>query len=412
MLSHELYERKAFIFKSCLMRLIMRNFTEEQTMFRDSYRRFLEAEVVPHMERFREQGIVDREIFQKAGEQGLLMIWPDEKYGGLGDNDFRFEQIIIEEVARANTAEWFCTLHSRLVGPYFKNIGNEEQRERFLPKCVTGEYILAVAMTEPDAGSDLSGMKSTARDMGSHLVLNGSKTYISNGINADIVVVAAKYIQEGETSPQGSHSMVLCVVERGMEGFERGRNLKKMGMPAQDTAELFFKDVEIPKENILGVPGKGFYHLMEGLAEERLIAAAGYAASARKAFDVTRDFVMERKIFGQQLSEMQNTQFKMAELDTEIDIFQVYVDHLVALHNDGKLNANMAAKAKLQGSEIEWRMMDEGVQLHGGAGYMEEYPICGMFQSARINRILAGSSEVMKLIIGRDVFSEKYNPMV
>ena len=386
----------------------MRNFTEEQNMFRDSYRRLLEADVVPHMARFREQGIVDREIFKKAGDQGLLMIWPDEKYGGLGDNDFRFEQIIIEEVTKADVGEWYATLHSRLVGPYFKNIGNEEQCDRFLPKCVSGESILAVAMTEPDAGSDLSGMKSTARDMGSHLVLNGSKTYISNGINADVVIVAAKYIREGEKKADNAHSMVLCIVERGMKGFERGRNLKKMGLPAQDTAELFFEDVEIPKENILGAPGKGFYHLMAGLAEERLIAAVGYSASARFAFNVTRDFVMQRKIFGQQLSDMQNTQFKMAELDTEIDIFQVYVDHLVALHNDGKLNANMAAKAKLQGSEIQWRMMDEGVQLHGGAGYMEEYPICRMFQDARINRILAGSSEVMKLIIGRDVFSEHY----
>ena len=388
----------------------MRNFTEEQIMFRDSYRRFLNEEVVPHMPRFREQGIVDREIFQKAGEQGLLMIWPDEKYGGLGDTDFRFEQVIIEETAFANVGEWFNTLHSRLVGYYFQTIGNEEQRDRFLPKCVSGESILAVAMTEPDAGSDLSGMKSTAKDKGSHLVLNGSKTYISNGINADIVIAAAKYIPEGESQAEGSHSMVLCIVERGMEGFERGRNLKKMGMPAQDTAELFFNDVKIPKENILGVPGKGFYHLMEGLAEERLIGGAGYGAGARAAFNVTREFVMQRKVFGKRLCDMQNTQFVMADLDTDIDIFQVYVDHLVALHNDGKLDANMAAKAKLQGSEILWRAVDEGVQLHGGAGYMEEYPICGMFKDARINRILAGSSEVMKIIIGRDVFAEKYSP--
>ncbi len=390
----------------------MRNFTEEQHMFRESYRRFLAKEVVPNMEQYREQGIVDREVFQKAGEQGLLMVWPDEKYGGIGDNDFRYEQIIIEETVRANCREWYNTLHSRLVGPYFQNIGNEEQRERFLPKCITGEHILAVAMTEPDAGSDLSGMKSTARDMGSHLLLNGSKTYISNGINADVIIVAAKYIQEGEKQAENSHSMVLCVVERGMAGFERGRNLKKMGLPAQDTAELFFKDVEVPKENILGVAGKGFYHLMEGLAEERLIAAAAYGASARTAFDLTRDFVMERKLFGERLADMQNTQFKMAELDTEIDIFQVYVDHLVDLHNKGKLNANMAAKAKLQGSEIEWRMMDEGVQLHGGAGYMDEYQICRLFKDARINRIFAGSSEVMKLIIGRDIFSDKYDPII
>jgi len=386
----------------------MRNFTEEQNMFRGSYRRFLEAEVVPHMPRFREQGIVDREIFQKAGEQGMLMIWPDEKYGGLGDDDFRYEQVIIEETARANVGEWFNTLHSRLVGPYFHTIGNEEQRERFLPKCVSGETILAVAMTEPGAGSDLSGMKTTVKDMGDHLLLNGSKTYISNGINADVVIVAGHHIAEGETKPANKHSMTLVIVERGMEGFKRGQNLKKMGMPAQDTAELFFDDVFIPKENVLGIAGNGFVHLMEGLAEERLIAGAGYIASARVAFDITRDYVMERQVFGKRLSDMQNTQFKMAELDTDIDIFQVYIDHLVALHNKGELTANMAAKAKLQGSEIQWRMMDEGVQFHGGAGYMEEYPICGMFTGSRINRILAGSSEVMKLIIGREIFSQKY----
>ena len=390
----------------------MRQFTEEQTLFRQSYRQFLETEIKPHMAQWREDGIVDRSAFRKAGEQGMLMIWPDEKYGGMGDDDFRWDQIIIEESARAEVGEWFATLHSRLVGPYFKTIGNEEQRERFLPGCVSGETILAVAMTEPGAGSDLSGMKSTVRDMGDHLVLNGSKTYISNGINADVVIVAGKYIAEGESEPANPHSMALVIVERGMEGFERGQNLKKMGLPAQDTAELFFNDVVIPRDNVMGTPGMGFIHLMEGLAEERLIAAVGYAASARHAFDLTRDFVMERDVFGRKLSAMQNTQFKMAELDSEIDMLQVYVDHLVHQHNQGLLTANAAAKAKLLGSEIQWRMMDEGVQLHGGAGYMQEYPICNMFTGARINRILAGSSEVMKLIIGRDVFSQNYRSLL
>ena len=390
----------------------MRQFTEEQILFRDSYRQFLETEIKPHMPEWREAGIVDRSAFAKAGERGMLMIWPDEKYGGMGDDDFRWDQIIIEESARAEVGEWFATLHSRLVGPYFKTIGNEEQRERFLPGCVSGETILAVAMTEPGAGSDLSGMKTTVRDMGDHLVLNGSKTYISNGINADVVIVAGKYIAPGESEPANKHSMALVIVERGMEGFERGQNLKKMGLPAQDTAELFFNDVRIPRENVMGTPGMGFIHLMEGLAEERLIAAVGYAASARHAFDLTREFVMERDVFGKKLSHMQNTQFKMAELDSEIDMLQVYVDHLVHQHNQGLLTANAAAKAKLLGSEIQWRMMDEGVQLHGGAGYMQEYPICNMFTGARINRILAGSSEVMKLIIGRDVFSQNYRSLL
>lgn len=385
----------------------MRSFTEEQVMFREAYRKFLEAEIQPHVADWRKAGIVDREAFKKAGDQGFLMIWPDEKYGGMGDDDFRYEQIIIEESARAGTGEWFATLHSRLVGPYFKNIGNEEQRERFLPGCVSGDKILAVAMTEPDAGSDLSGMRSTLRPDGDDYVLNGSKTYISNGINADYVIVAAKADPEGN-----AHAMTLCVVERGMEGFERGRNLEKMGMPAQDTAELFFNNVRIPKENILGEPGKGFIYLMNGLAEERLISATGAAAIARQAFNITREFCMERKLFGTTLSEMQNTQFKMAEMDTEIDILQAYIDTCVALHNQGKLTVNMAAKAKLQATEIEWKMLDLGVQLHGGAGYMKEYPICGMFTDARINRILAGSSEVMKYIVGRDIFSEGYSSIL
>jgi acyl-CoA dehydrogenase len=382
----------------------MRTFTEEQNMFRDAYRKFLEAEIVPNMEKWQEQGIVDREAFKKAGDQGFLMIWPDQQYGGLGDSDFRFEQIIMEETHRVGCASWLNTLHSRLVGSYFEHIGNDEQKQRFLPGCIKGEKILAIAMTEPDAGSDLAGMRTTLREDEDHFILNGSKTYISNGINADYVVVAGK--SDPENNP---HAMTLCVVERGMKGFERGRNLDKMGMKAQDTAELFFNNVIIPKENVLGEVGRGFFYLMQGLAEERLIAAVGSIASARRAFNLTREFVMERKVFGKPLSYMQNTQFKMAEMDTEIEIVEVFIDHLVAEHNEDRLTANMAAKAKLQSTEIEWKMLDLGVQLHGGAGYMKEYPICNMFTDARINRILAGSSEIMKLIISRDIFSESYS---
>lgn len=381
----------------------MRKFTDEQNLFRESYRRFLAREIAPHMAQYREQGIVDREAFQKAGSLGMLMIWPDEKHGGLGDDDFRYEQIIIEETARAECGEFFNTLHSRLVGPYLGRLGTEEQKDRFFPKCVSGEHILAVAMTEPEAGSDLSGMRSYAKDMGDYFLLNGSKTYISNGINADLVVVVAKCAPD-----DNPHSMVLLVVERGMDGFDRGRNLEKMGQSAQDTAELFFNDVKVPKDNVLGQPGEGFGHLMEGLAEERLIAAAGCTANAWHAFDITREFVMDRKVFGGRLSDIQNTQFRMAELDAELEIMQVYVDHCVAMHNQGQLTANMAAKAKMQASEIEWRMVDLGVQLHGGAGYMKEYPICRMFTDARMNRIVAGSSEIMRHIIGRNIFSQKY----
>ena len=385
----------------------MRIFTEEQTMFRQAYRKFLETEVAPHMAEYNEKGIVDREIFRKAGEQGFLMVWPEEKYGGLGDNDFRYEQIIIEESVRAGIGGWGNTLHSRLIGPYFTKLGTEEQKQRWLPKCVSGETVLAVAMTEPDAGSALSGMRSNIVDAGAHYVLNGAKTYISNGINADVVIVAAK--NDPENNP---YAVTLMVVERGMDGFERGRNLEKMGGHAQDTAELFFNDVKVPKENVLGEVGKGFYYLMHGLAEERLIVAVGSTAHARKAFDVTRDFVMQRKVFGKPLSAMQNTQFKMAEMDAEIDVVQTYVDHCVYQHNDGKLDANMAAKAKLLSTELEWKMLDLGVQLHGGAGYMREYPICDMFTGARINRILAGSNEIMKYVIGRDIFDDAYSSML
>lgn len=384
-----------------------RNFTPEQVQFRGSYRKFLEAEVKPHMRQWRKDGIVPREIFRKAGERGMLMIWPDEKYGGLGENDFRYEQIIIEETARAGCGEWYNTLHSRLVGPYFKNFGTEEQRERFLPKCVSGETILAVAMTEPDAGSDLAGIKSTAKDMGEYFLLNGSKTFISNGVNADVIIAAAKL-----HGAESRHAMVLLILERGMEGFARGRNLEKIGLHAQDTAELFFDNVKVPKANVLGTPGRGFQQLMEGLAEERLIAACGYAASGRHAFDITRDYVMMRKAFGKPLSEQQNTQFRMAEIDAELDILQVYVDHCVAEHNAGRLTANMAAKAKMVGSEIEWHMADLGLQLHGGMGYMEESEISAIFTGARMSRIYAGSSEIMRTIIGRDLFSQKYRSIL
>ena len=385
--------------------MLQREFTEEQHMFRDAYRKFLATEIVPHMEAWREAGIVDRDAFRKAGEQGFLMVWPDEKYGGLGDPDFRFEQIIIEETAYARASDWYNSLHSRLVGPYFTRFGNEEQCQRFLPKCVSGETILALAMTEPDAGSDLAGMRSVAVEQGDHWVLNGSKTYISNGINADVVIVAAK------TDPENNpHHMTLFLVERGMEGFERGRNLKKMGLKAQDTAELFFNDVKVPKANVLGEPGKGFIYLMEGLAEERLIGAVGYLAAAQLSWDLTADYVKERKAFGKPLAAFQNTQFKLAELRTELDVAQVYVDQCVAAFAAGQLTAVDAAKAKLVTSELQVKVADIGVQMHGGAGYMDEYPISRQFTDAKISTIYAGSSEVMKIIISRECLADEYVP--
>jgi len=385
--------------------MLPRDFTEEQDMLRDTYRKFLAAEIVPHMEEWREQGRVDRSAFLKAGEQGLLMVWPDEKYGGIGDNDFRFEQVIIEETAYARAGDWYNSLHSRLVGPYLSRFGNEEQCERFLPKCVSGECILAIAMTEPDAGSDLAGMRSTAVEADDHWVLNGSKTYISNGINADLVIVAAK------TDPDNNpHAMTLFLVERGFEGFERGRNLKKMGLKAQDTAELFFNDVVVPKANVLGEPGQGFIYLMEGLAEERLMGAVGYLSAAQLSYDLAADYVRERKAFGKPLAAFQNTQFKLAELRTELDFAQVYTDQCVAAFNAGALSAVDAAKAKYVTSELQVKAADIGVQMHGGAGYMDEYPISRQYTDARISPIYAGTTEVMKIIISRDCLGDDYQP--
>jgi acyl-CoA dehydrogenase len=385
--------------------MLPRDFTEEQTMFRDAYRKFLASEIVPHMEAWREAGIVDREAFRKAGEQGFLMVWPDEKYGGLGDYDIRYDQIIIEEGAYARAGDWFSNLHSRLVGPYFARFGSEEQCMRFLPGCVSGETILAIAMTEPDAGSDLAGMRSSAVQDGDHWVLNGSKTYISNGINADVVIVAAK------TDPENNpHHMTLFIVERGMDGFERGRNLKKMGLKAQDTAELFFNNVRVPGENVLGEPGKGFIYLMEGLAEERLLGAMGYLAGAQLSWDLTADYVKERKAFGKPVAAFQNTQFKLAELRSELDIAQCFVDQCVAAFNRGELTAVAAAKAKLVTSELQVKVAMEGVQLHGGAGFMDEYPISRQLTDAMISPIYAGSSEVMKLIISRQCLGDDYVP--
>ena len=272
-------------------------FTEDQQQFRDAYRRFLEQEVVPHREEWRKAGIVPRDIFLKMGEQGYLLTWASEELGGLDLEDFRYQQIMIEEDGRYGEVGLFHTLHSRLVAPYLKHFGNAEQQQRFIPKCVSGECILAIAMTEPDAGSDLAGMKSRAEDKGDHWVLNGSKVYISNGILANAVIVAAK------SNPEKPREMTLFIVEEGMEGFERGRNLDKLGLKAQDTAELFFNDVKIPKANVLGEVGRGMHHLMQGLAEERLITACISLAAAQCAFDLTKEFVEDRKAFGKALSE-------------------------------------------------------------------------------------------------------------
>lgn len=374
-----------------------RIFDEEHNMFRDSVRSFLQNEIRPHSDRWHENGIVDREAFLKAGEQGLLLMWADEEYGGAGVPDFRYEQVLIEENAHHGDAGFFMTLHSRLVGPYIGELGTDEQKARWLPKCVSGEHILAVAISEPGAGSDVAGLRTRADDKGDHFLLNGSKTYISNGINADLVVVVAR------TDPSQRHGLSLFVVERGMEGFERGRNLKKMGLKSQDTAELYFNNVKVPKENLLGELHRGFYHLMHFLAEERLLGAVGYLASAEAAFNLTMDYVRERKAFGQTIADFQNTRFVLADMRTQIDVAQAFIDQCVLEHDEGNLTADNAAKAKLHTSELEGRVTDDAVQLHGGAGYMEEYEVCRLYLNARVSRIYAGSSEVMREIIARSI---------
>jgi alkylation response protein AidB-like acyl-CoA dehydrogenase len=372
-------------------------FEPEHDAFRESARRFFQTEIGPYGERWREQGYVDREAFLKAGEQGYLMIWAEEKYGGANIKDFRFEQVLIEENAHFGEGGFFMSLHSRLVGAYIGHLGNDEQKMRILPKCIKGETILGIAMTEPGTGSDLAGMKTRAEDKDDHWLLNGSKTYISNGQIGDVFIVAAK------TDPNVSHGLGLFLVERGMEGFERGRNLAKLGLKAQDTSELFFNNVKVPKANVLGDPLKGFRYLTHFLAEERLMSACGAIAHAQRAFDLTLEFIKERKVFGKTLGLFQNSRFKMAEMRAQIDALQCFVDQLVLLHNDGKLDVPTAAKAKLLTTDLEGRVMDECLQLHGGAGYMDEYPISRMYANARISRIFAGSNEIMKEIIGRSL---------
>jgi alkylation response protein AidB-like acyl-CoA dehydrogenase len=370
-------------------------FEHEHEQFRDSVRAFLRAEVAPHAERWRTQGMVDREIYEKAGTAGLLCTWAEECYGGAGIDDFRFEQIIIEENMSEGEIGFYINLHSDLVAPYFAKLGTDEQKLRWMPDIVAGRKILAIAMTEPSTGSDLAGMRTRAEDKGSHWLLNGAKTYISNGILSDLIVVAAR------TGPNSGRNIGLFVVERGMEGFERGRRLSKMGLKAQDTSELFFNDVKIPITNLLGDPSKGFGYLSRFLVQERLVAAIGFMATAQTAFNLTLEYVKERRAFGKPIGTFQNSRFKMAEMRAELDAIQTFVDQCVLLLNTNGLSAEDAAAAKLLSSELEGRVMDNCVQLHGGAGYMEEYRISRMYTDARISRIFAGSSEIMKEMIGR-----------
>jgi alkylation response protein AidB-like acyl-CoA dehydrogenase len=374
------------------------HFTEDHELFRESFHTFVEREMVPHHLEWNRAGIVPRDLFLTAGEAGFLgMAVPDE-YGGGGVDDFRYSQVIGEELqyAGVGASGLGMTLHTDICLPYFLSLATEDQKARWLPGIVSGELITAIAMTEPGIGSDLASMSTTARNDGDHYVVNGAKTFITNGINADLVIAAVK------TDPSQRHAgMSLLVIERGMEGFERGRNLEKIGLHAQDTAELFFTDVPVPVENLLGVEGKGFVHLVENLPQERLSIAAAGVAAAEAALRWTLDYVQERQAFGSPIASFQNTRFELAEMRTEIDVSQVFVDRCVEALNAGELSVEEAAEAKWWCTELQKRTVDRCVQLHGGYGYMLEYPIAQAYIDARVTTIYGGTTEIMKEIIGR-----------
>lgn len=370
-----------------------RIFDHEHEIFRESVRRWAEAEVYPHSERFRAQGMVDAEVWRSAGAQGFLAIYAEEEFGGLGLDDFRYDMVLSEEIsARENGL--YIPLHNRIVAPYIHKFGTEAQRRRFMPGVVSGETVLAIAMTEPDTGSDLSGIRTRAEDKGDHWLINGSKTYISNGCLCGLILVAAR------TGP-GRHEIGLFLVPAETPGFSRGRKLAKLGMKSQDTAELHFSDVKIPRDNVLGDPAGGFRMMLHNLAEERMIGSVQFLAQANRAFDLTLEFVKERKVFGKPVGQYQNSRFKMAEMRTRLDATQAFVDHCALEHLAKELTPELAAEAKLLASETEGFVVDECLQLHGGAGYMEEYEISRLYANARVSRIYAGSSEIMKEIIGR-----------
>jgi alkylation response protein AidB-like acyl-CoA dehydrogenase len=375
-------------------------FDEEHEAFRDSFRRFLEKEVVPHHDQWERDGIVPRQVFAAAGANGFVGMAVPEEYGGGGVDDFRFNVVIGEETARVGATGFGLglTLHNDIVLPYFLHLTDEEQKARWLPGIASGELVTAVAMTEPGMGSDLASLRTAARRDGDVYVVDGSKTFITNGINADLVVTAVK------TDPSQRHrGTSLLVLERGMPGFERGRNLDKIGQHSQDTAELFFTGVRVPVANRLGEEGQGFAHLVTQLPQERLSIAVSAVAAARTALDWTLDYVKQRTAFGQPVGTFQNSKFRLAEMATEVDVAQHYVDACVRALAAGELTVEDAAKAKWWTTELQGRVLDGCVQLHGGYGYMTEYPIARAYLDARVTRIYGGTTEIMKEIVGRSL---------
>lgn len=375
-------------------------FDETHDQFRSAFRGWLDDRVVPNHEEWENEGITPRDLWIDAGKQGFLGLTVPESYGGGGTNDYRFAAIMTEEIGTTGVigSGNGITLHNDIVLPYYLELANDEQKKRWLPGMCTGEIVGALGITEPNTGSDVAGVRTTAVKKGGAYIVNGAKTFISNGINSDLVITVAK------TDPDKGHrGFSLLIVERGMKGFERGRNLDKLGMHAQDTAELFFNDVEVPEENLLGEEGMGFVYLMTNLAQERLGIAVGAIAVADAAVKWTLDYTKERKAFGQSISQFQNSKFLLAELATEVQIAQVYVDRCVELHCEAKLSAEQAAAAKYWCTELQNKVVDRCLQLHGGYGYMREYPIARAWADSRIQTIYGGTTEIMKEIVGRSL---------
>ena len=371
-------------------------FEPEHDAFRESVRAFCDKEIVPHHKEWEAAGIVPRELWLEAGKQGFLGFMVPEEYGGGGQRDFRFNAVLIEELTRCGASGPGFGVHTDINSAYLLDLTNDEQRARWLPGFASGELITAIAMTEPGAGSDLQGIATTAVRDGDHYVLNGAKTFISNGILSDLVIVVAK------TAPdQGYKGISLLVVERGMAGFERGRNLDKLGLKAQDTAELFFDDVRVPAANLLGEEGQGFVYLMERLPQERLAIAVVAAAACERVLELTTEYVKSRTAFGRPVGSFQNSRFAIAEMATETQIARVYVDRCIEELAAGTLTVSDAAMAKWWTTELQKRVVDQCLQLHGGYGYMSEYPISKAYVDTRIQTIYGGTTEVMKEIIGR-----------
>ena len=371
---------------------------EELIMFQNSMREFLKHEVVPNHEEWEKDGHVPKDIWLKAGENDFLGIDVPEKYGGSGIDDFRYNSVVIEEVWRAGTTCLTFSVTNDLVIPYLLRYANEEQKERWFPKLCSGETISALAMTEPSAGSDFAAIRTTAKLDGNHYILNGQKTFITNGVTSDLVIVACK------TNPDAGHKgMSLLVLERGMEGIERGKEFKKIGLKGQDTAELFFTDVKVPKENLLGQENQGFYYMMKNLPQERMSIAVSALAAIETVLDYTIEYCKERKAFGQPIGNFQNSRFKLAEMKTEAEIGRIYIDDCIKKLNEKKLTAEQGAMAKWWASDLQVRVADQCLQLHGGYGYILEYPIARAFADARIQPIWGGTNEIMKEIIGRSL---------